>query len=91
MKPNGTVMGWSRNTSGEAAIGNNQNQLLPINVSELSTVKEIIAGSNGSASFYAIKHDGRVYARGNNGYGQLGIGNTVYQASLLKIFLNSLL
>lgn len=76
MKPNGSVMGWGRNTSGEVAIGTNQNQLLPINVPDLSNVKEIIAGEKDTLSFFAIRKDGTVCAWGRNSYGQLGTGDT---------------
>ena len=75
----GTYIGWGLNSSGEVAIGNNENQLKPISVPGLSDIKEIIC-VDGTYSFFALKTDGTVLAWGDNRYGQLGIGSYTDQS-----------
>ena len=60
---------WSEATIGEE-------------VEKIGKVK-FAEGYNGS--YYVINRDGEVYAWGNNGYGQLGIENTEYQSTPVKI------
>jgi hypothetical protein len=68
----GSVKGWGDNSHGRLGIGNNEQQLSPVTIPNLTGVKKIY-------DTYAIMEDGSVKAWGNNSYGQLGIGNTKIQ------------
>ena len=83
-KTDGTYIGWGLNSSGEAAIGNNENQLIPISVPGLSDIKEIIC-ENGAYSFFALKKDGTIVAWGDNQFGQLGVGSYTDQLIPVQI------
>ena len=83
-KADGTYIGWGLNSSGEVAVGNNENQLIPVSVPELSDIKEIVC-VNGTYSFYALKMDGTVIAWGDNQFGQLGVGSYTDQLIPVQI------
>ena len=76
----GTLYSWGQNNNGQLGIGSTTNQSTPTQVTlpQGKSVQNVIAG------FYhtmATMTDGSLYAWGNNGYGQLGIGNTTNQTT----------
>nr|WP_255570868.1 S-layer homology domain-containing protein [Cohnella sp. CFH 77786] len=72
LKNDGTVWAWGANWRGQLGDGTTTNRLSPLQVPGLSGVAAISAGwSNHSV---AVKNDGKVWAWGDNDYGQLGIG-----------------
>jgi len=74
---NGTVWAWGDNTWGQLGDGTTTARSAPVQVSGLSGITQILAGSNTTgASSYALKSDGTVWAWGDNNYGQLGNGTT---------------
>ncbi|MFA4985992.1 MAG: chromosome condensation regulator RCC1 [Candidatus Brocadiia bacterium] len=78
LSPTGQVYTCGYNGSGQLGIGGYDNADVPTLVSTLSD-KGVIAIAAGGFHSLALCSDGSVYAWGNNGYGQLGNGNTADQ------------
>jgi len=75
LRSDGTVWAWGNNHSGQLGDGTTTDRDLPVQVSGLSGVKGIEGGANWLSS--AVAGDGKVYAWGDNGYGQIGNGTLV--------------
>lgn len=76
LKNDGTVWAWGRNSYGQLGDGTNGDPLdhaTPIQVVGLNNIINISAGYGHSV---ALKHDGTVWAWGQNWYGQLGDGTS---------------
>jgi alpha-tubulin suppressor-like RCC1 family protein len=71
------VWAWGNNTYGQLGNGTTTSTTTPVQVSGLSGVIAITAGSNFNL---ALKSDGTVWAWGYNQYGQLA-NNTLTNAS----------
>jgi alpha-tubulin suppressor-like RCC1 family protein len=69
----GLVYAWGSNTVGQLGNGTNNSSTTPVQVSGLSGVSQVAAGS---AFSIAAKSDGTVWSWGDNTFGQLGLGNT---------------
>jgi alpha-tubulin suppressor-like RCC1 family protein len=69
----GTVRAWGLNSSGQLGIGTTTNSSVFMQVSGLTNVIAVAAGSNFSM---ALKSDGTVWAWGANANGQLGNNST---------------
>ena len=73
----GKVYAWGYNSDGQLGDGTNNKRNIPICISDISTnlinIKEISAGNYHTV---ALDEEGRVYAWGENYYGQLGDGTT---------------
>ena len=71
----GKVYAWGVNYNGQLGNGTNNNSNIPICISDISTnlvsIKEISAGGSHTV---AIDEEGKVYAWGDNYFGQLGDG-----------------
>jgi alpha-tubulin suppressor-like RCC1 family protein len=74
----GSVDCWGDNQSGGLGAGLDPNttpySAVPVAVSGLSPVSQVVAGMNTTASFCAVETDGTLQCWGNNGWGQLGVG-----------------
>ena len=80
LKSDGTVWAWGDNNYGqlgEATVDYNPHPT-PVQVGGLSGVVAVAAGD---AHSLAMKSDGSVWAWGNNGWGQLGNGTTIYYST----------
>jgi hypothetical protein len=74
-KTTGTLWCWGGNGKGQLGIGNNQNRNTPTQVSFLSGVKTIAAGSRNTCAYATGGPTGEgTYCWGDNASGQLGIG-----------------
>jgi alpha-tubulin suppressor-like RCC1 family protein len=73
VRQDGTVWAWGYNYFGQLGDGTTDNRLTPVQVSGLSGVIAIAAGSGHSL---ALTSDGSVWAWGSNGVGELGDGTT---------------
>jgi len=90
LKEDGTVWTTGLNNLGQLGNGTKVNSYLPVQVKTnentyLTNVKQITAGEDFVA---ALTFDNKVYAWGNNNYGQLGQGNTtelLYATNIKKI------
>jgi alpha-tubulin suppressor-like RCC1 family protein len=81
----GKVYAWGHNYYGQLGLGNSgvgTNKYSPNRIPNLSNVSGIAAGEYYSL---ALTNDGKVYAWGYNGYGQLGLGNTTNQSSPVHV------
>lgn len=85
----GTVWAWGYNTHGELGrgfFGGNENgDIAPAPVPNLSNVVQIVSGGNASYSFHVLKSDGTVWAWGDNSYGQLGDGTFTSSAVPVQV------
>ncbi|WP_295452349.1 CARDB domain-containing protein [uncultured Thiodictyon sp.] len=70
IKPDGSLWGWGRNSSGQLGDGTWIERLTPIQILTGATALAVGAGH-----ILAIKTDGSLWAWGGNWYGQLGDGN----------------
>jgi len=73
LKNDGTVWAWGSNSNGQLGNGTTIDRHVPAQVSGLSGMTAIAAGSNFTV---ALKNDGTVWAWGGNSNGQLGNGTT---------------
>jgi hypothetical protein len=72
----GEVYAWGRNYCGQIGNGCNSDQLIPIKVKGFNNERVVMISCGWSHSM-ALTECGHVYSWGWNGYGQLGIGNTL--------------
>jgi hypothetical protein len=72
LKNDGTLWAWGYNYFGQLGDNTNTNSNVPVQVSNLSGVQAIAAGSLHHS--LALKNDGTLWAWGANGTGQLGDG-----------------
>lgn len=83
LNSDGTVWAWGRNGEGELGDGSNVvSRLAPVQVSGLTGVVAIAAGSNHSL---ALKSDGSVWGWGTNGSGQLGDGTMANRLTPVQV------
>jgi hypothetical protein len=73
----GEVYAWGSNHCGQIGNGCNDAQLIPIKVKGFNNEKVVMI-SCGYEHSMALTECGHVYSWGHNGFGQLGIGNTVH-------------
>lgn len=77
VKTDGTLWSWGHNREGELGYSSPSNlQLTPRQIPGLSDIRSATAGMWNS---YAINAQGRIFAWGWNGYGQLGLGHNFNQ------------
>lgn len=71
----GNLYAWGDNSSGQLGDGNTANSDVPVRVSlPLGVTPAAVAA--GAFAAYATGSNGSLYSWGNNGFGQLGDGNT---------------
>lgn len=70
----GQVFGWGRNISGQVGNGTRQNIPFPVSVHLPDDARPVRKVACGSSHSLALAADGRVFAWGENGRGQLGTG-----------------
>lgn len=74
------------NTKGELGVGDTTRRSSPVAVvGGLQFSKVIQGGAGGVYSTYAITKDGALYAWGNNGKGQLGVGDVTARSSPVAV------
>jgi len=79
----GKVYAWGNNGNGQFGNGTTTNSLVPVAVTATGSLagKTVTAIAAGSSYSLALTSDGKVYAWGSNGYGQLG-NNTTTDSSV---------
>nr|WP_262708254.1 hypothetical protein [Hymenobacter persicinus] len=83
IRSDGTLWAWGANNFGQLGIGTAvTQQFRPMQVGILSLWKSVSTGYNHTM---AVRTDGTLWAWGNNGNGQLGIGSTTQQASPVQV------
>ncbi|MCL6591934.1 MAG: putative Ig domain-containing protein [Firmicutes bacterium] len=82
LKSDGTVWTWGRNDYGQLGDGTTATRTLPIQIKELTNIREIIASSYHTI---ALRNDGTVWAWGRNDFGQLGDGTTLNRSLPVQV------
>jgi uncharacterized repeat protein (TIGR01451 family) len=73
-----SISAWGNNANGElgnGTIGGPNCNCIPL-AGHVSNITNVVSISNGNATSFAIRNDGKVWAWGYNAYGQLGVGGT---------------
>jgi len=76
LRNDGTVWAWGSNAFGQLGDGTMNSRVAPVQVSGLTGVTAIAAGSMSAGHSLALRGDGTVWAWGSNRTGQLGDGTT---------------
>ena len=85
VKTDGTMWSWGLNNSGQLGLGDGGSytqRSSPVQIGALTTWSKI---AGGGAHSLAIKTDGTMWSWGNNGDGQLGLGNVVARSSPVQV------
>ncbi|KYN22215.1 RCC1 and BTB domain-containing protein 1, partial [Trachymyrmex cornetzi] len=77
----GEVYAWGQNNCGQLGSSISTNQVTPRQVNSVLGGKKVVCISCGQTSTMVVIENGEVYGFGNNGVGQLGIGNYANQTS----------
>ncbi len=85
LRRDGTAWAWGLGNTGQLGNGDDENAVLPVQVSGSTGLTGVTAISAGSFSGYATRWDGTVWAWGSNYYGQLGNGVTTPPYSLRPV------
>ncbi|MDR0664162.1 MAG: hypothetical protein LBF86_01385 [Helicobacteraceae bacterium] len=80
----GKVYAAGRNNGGQLGLGDNNSRVIFTEVTSLNG-KNIIAVSAGVGHSLALSSNGKVYAAGNNGDGQLGLGDNNDRATFTEV------
>jgi alpha-tubulin suppressor-like RCC1 family protein len=75
----GALWAWGKNGQGQLGLGDKNDNYSPNQIGSLTNWSSVSAGSRQWTA--AIKTDGTLWAWGNGGYGNLGLGNTTSYSS----------
>jgi len=82
IKTDGTLWMWGYNGYGELGTNNTTSYSSPKQIGALTTWRQLAHGQYSSLQHtLGLTSDGKLYAWGNNQYGQLGVGNTTNYSS----------
>jgi alpha-tubulin suppressor-like RCC1 family protein len=75
---NGTAVAWGENKTGQLGDGTTKEKLVPTPITGLANVRSVAIGGIPSLGGHmlALLANGTVFAAGQNGHGQLGLGDT---------------
>jgi len=83
IKTDGTLWAWGNGTTyGANGLGDTTDRSSPVQVGSLTNWTDVVRGNN---TMYAINSDGKLYACGWGGQGQLGQGNNSNLSTLAQI------
>ena len=85
--PDTGLVAWGANTTAAIGDGSTTNRLTPVavNTGALLAGKTILATAGGYLHSLALTSEGKVYAWGDNSYGQLGDGTTTQRAAPVQV------
>jgi len=87
-KTDGTLWAWGSNDSGQLGLGDTTDRSSPVQVGSLTDWGDTIATINFQSSQSvtgAVKPDGTLWMWGDNGDGQLGLGDTTSRCSPTQV------
>ncbi len=86
IKTNGELWSWGSSSSGESGHGDLVSRSSPTQIGSLTDWKLLRqSNSNGSTTPMCTKTDGTLFAWGNGGVGQIGIGYGAFKSSPVKV------
>jgi len=85
VRTDGTAWMWGSNSNGELGLGNTANTSSPVQVGALTTWSSIVCAKNGGRFTAGLTTSNELYVWGENGDGQLGLGNTVFRSSPVQV------
>lgn len=86
IKTDGTLWGWGIGTLYQLGLGNSTNYSSPKQVGTDTNWSKIYGSGNGvNQNYVALKTDGTLWVWGNNGNGQLGLGDTTTRTSPVQV------
>jgi len=81
----GTVYAIGYNAYGQLGNGTTNNSSLPMRCGAITSIAKVFVGGMDLASVFAIDTTGKLWAWGWNGYGQLGLGDTVNRNAPIQV------
>lgn len=81
----GKVYAWGANDVGQLGIGTQIDSPLPVAVTGVLATKTVTAIAAGAKHCLALTSEGKVYAWGDSGQGQLGINSYVFQTTPVPV------
>ena len=84
IKTDGTLWSWGVNVNGELGLGNTTNKSSPVQVGSLTDWKKVATGTN-TSPILALKTDGTLWSWGENGRGELGLGDIISRSSPTQV------
>ena len=87
IKTDGSLWAWGNNGQGNLGQGNTTARSSPVQVGALMTWSSVSAsiGPSGYSHTLAVNTDGELWAWGDNGFGQLGLGDTTFRSSPVQV------
>jgi alpha-tubulin suppressor-like RCC1 family protein len=91
IQSNGTLWGWGRNNIGQLGLSDVTDRSSPVQIgtdsnwSKVSVRSSSIGYPQRRGNTLAIKTDGTLWAWGTNGFGQLGLNNTIGRYSPVQV------
>lgn len=85
VKTDGTLWAWGIGTDGCLGTGSTTTQTSPVQIGSLTTWSKVSASTSQQPFTFAIKTAGTLWSWGDNGYGQLGQGNTTNRSSPVQV------
>ena len=87
IKTDGTLWMWGKNTYGQLGLGDTVSRSSPVQVGSDSNWSSVALGGYANYKGFCVgrKTNGKLYAWGSSGYGQLGQGNTTDHSSPIQV------
>ena len=85
-KTDGTLWSWGDNGQGRLGLGNTTDRSSPVQVGALTDWSQVAAGGSTTTGYsLSIKTDGTLWSWGDNGIGQLGLGDITDRSSPVQV------
>jgi alpha-tubulin suppressor-like RCC1 family protein len=85
IRSDGTLWATGRNAEGQLGQGDTTARYVWVQVGTGTTWSSVASGTEADCGVLSLRTDGTLWSFGNNGSGQLGLGNTVNRSSPVQI------